>query len=190
MSDSIITKKALAMAMKTLMDKMPFNKINVGHICDMCDLNRKSFYYHFKDKYDLVNWIYYTEFIETIQTQLYIDGWVFLNDICKYFYKNRTFYINAFEVSGQNSFQDYFREVLHPFVFNYLKEILTTDENDENLEFFSIFFADAFIVAIERWLKETPCRPPDDFINLLKTSVGGLAQKIVCDMNEEHLITP
>lgn len=186
MSDSIITKKALAMAMKALMEKMPFNKINVGHICDMCDLNRKSFYYHFKDKYDLVNWIYYTEFIETIQTPFYKDGWAFLDDICRYFYKNRVFYINAFQVSGQNSFQDYFRDILHPFVLNYLKEILTTDENPE---FFTIFFTDAFIVAIERWLKETPCRPPDDFINLLKTSLGGLAKKIVYDMNEDNLTT-
>ena len=24
-------------------------------------MNRKSFYYHFKDKYDLVNWIFDTE---------------------------------------------------------------------------------------------------------------------------------
>ncbi|WP_246543174.1 TetR/AcrR family transcriptional regulator C-terminal domain-containing protein [Fusibacter paucivorans] len=117
MSDSVITKKALATAMKELMEKMPFNKINVGHICDLCDLNRKSFYYHFKDKYDLVNWIYYTEFIETIQTDDYEDDWGLLSDICQYFYKNRVFYINAFQVRGQNSFQDYFRDVLHPFVF-------------------------------------------------------------------------
>ncbi|AFA50111.1 TetR/AcrR family transcriptional regulator C-terminal domain-containing protein [Acetobacterium woodii] len=183
MSDSIITKKALASSMKSLMGKMPFSKISVGHICTECDLNRKSFYYHFKDKYDLVNWIYYTEFIETIQTQHYQDGWFFLNDICSYFYENRTFYINAFEVSGQNSFQDYFRAVLHPFILNYLKEILTTDENPE---FFEVFFTDAFIVAIERWLKENPCRPPDDFIKLLKTSVGSLAKKIISEMNEDH----
>ena len=30
-------------------------------IADGCGLTRQAFYYHFKDKYDLMNWIYYTE---------------------------------------------------------------------------------------------------------------------------------
>ena len=60
--DSNITKHALAQALKALTETLPFDKISVGNICAQCGLNRKSFNYHFKDKYDLVNWIYYTEF--------------------------------------------------------------------------------------------------------------------------------
>lgn len=63
MADSSITKKALANAMKELMEQKKFSKINVGEICSLCNMNRKSFYYHFKDKYDLVNWIFYSEFV-------------------------------------------------------------------------------------------------------------------------------
>ena len=61
MADSNITKNALAVSMKKLMEKKPFSKISVGDICEDCGMNRKSFYYHFKDKYDLVNWIFDTE---------------------------------------------------------------------------------------------------------------------------------
>ena len=53
MADSNITKKALASALKELMETVPFSKISIGDICEKCDMNRKSFYYHFKDKYDL-----------------------------------------------------------------------------------------------------------------------------------------
>ena len=42
--------------MKKLMKEKPFAKISVIDICEGCGMNRKSFYYHFKDKYDLVNW--------------------------------------------------------------------------------------------------------------------------------------
>ena len=63
MADSNITKRALASALKGLMEELPFDKINVAHICERCDMNRKSFYYHFRDKYDLVNWIFDTEFL-------------------------------------------------------------------------------------------------------------------------------
>ena len=58
MADSNITKKALAEALKELMEEKSFEKINIGDICEKCEMNRKSFYYHFKDKYDLVNWIF------------------------------------------------------------------------------------------------------------------------------------
>lgn len=62
MPDSSITKRALAAALKQLMSEKPLQKISVGDICETCSMNRKSFYYHFKDKYDLVNWIFYTEY--------------------------------------------------------------------------------------------------------------------------------
>lgn len=64
MPDSSITKKALADALKQLMAEKPLQKISVGDICERCNMNRKSFYYHFRDKYDLVNWVFYTEFAE------------------------------------------------------------------------------------------------------------------------------
>ena len=55
MADSSITKNALAMALKQLMKTQGFDKISVSEICKECGMNRKSFYYHFRDKYDLVN---------------------------------------------------------------------------------------------------------------------------------------
>ena len=75
MADSNITKRALAAALKELMEEFPFIKISVADICAKCDINRKTFYYHFKDKYDLVNWIYDTEFMEAIRRKSYTSGW-------------------------------------------------------------------------------------------------------------------
>nr|WP_318682878.1 TetR family transcriptional regulator [uncultured Acetatifactor sp.] len=65
LADSNITKRALSSAFKELLESRPFSKISIGDICEKCEMNRKSFYYHFKDKYDLVNWIYYTEFVQS-----------------------------------------------------------------------------------------------------------------------------
>lgn len=67
MADSNITKQALAGALKELIEEQSFEKISVSDICEGCGMNRKSFYYHFKDKYDLVNWIFDTEFVELNQ---------------------------------------------------------------------------------------------------------------------------
>ncbi len=116
MADSQITKRVLAEAVKKLMAHVPFSKISVGDIAKEAGVNRQTFYYHFKDKYELVNWIFYTETLQYIamlaQIELRHEGllklWSYLND-------NRRFYINALNVSGQNSFSDY--------LTNYIREL-------------------------------------------------------------------
>lgn len=117
MADSNITKWALATSLKELMAEQPFDKINVAQICERCDMNRKSFYYHFKDKYDLVNWIFDTEFITLLKDEKldvshsnYKERWAFVEKMCQYFYQNHGFYRKALQIRGQNSFRDHFRE--------------------------------------------------------------------------------
>ena len=120
MADSNITKRALAASLKELMAEQPFQKINVAQICERCNMNRKSFYYHFKDKYDLVNWIFDTEFIELLKHEdlsiCYEEHWLFIEKICGYFYQNHLFYRKAMQIKGQNSFSDHFREYVRPFI--------------------------------------------------------------------------
>lgn len=118
MADSNITKRALAAALKELMEQKPFSKINVAEICEKCGMNRKSFYYHFKDKYDLVNWIFDTDFTKVLETHgedAYFT-WPFLESLCDCFYENRSFYRKALKIRGQNCFIDHYREKLEPFM--------------------------------------------------------------------------
>ena len=114
MADSNITKNALAVSMKKLMEKKPFSKISVGDICEDCGMNRKSFYYHFRDKYDLVNWIFYVDFIERMDWSSCRNEWDMLEALCSHFYRERLFYQNALQVEGQNSFREYFCGMLRP----------------------------------------------------------------------------
>ena len=57
MADSNITRNAMAAAMKALMKEKKLSKISISDICGACGMNRNSFYYHFKDKYDLIRCI-------------------------------------------------------------------------------------------------------------------------------------
>ena len=163
MPDSSSTKKALATALKQLMAARPLPKISVGDICEACSMNRKSFYYHFKDKYDLVNWIFYTEFVERLLDSSVQDSVSFLTGICEYFYANRSFYVNALEQTGQNSFSDYFAEVMRPIILTHYADVL--DDNDAH-DFYTTFFTDAFLCAIKRWLRDG-CMSPERFVTLI-----------------------
>lgn len=172
MADSNITKRALATALKEIMAEKSFKKITVGDICEKCDMNRKSFYYHFKDKYDLVNWIFDTEFFAVTKNRVYEDSWELFSDICQYFYDNRFFYRKALCIKGQNSFSDHFRELLRSIIANRLQDILGVKAMQE----FQInFFADAFVMAFQRWILEYTSMQPSEFLEQIRNCIKYLA---------------
>ncbi|MFA0814163.1 MAG: TetR/AcrR family transcriptional regulator C-terminal domain-containing protein [Anaerofustis sp.] len=178
MPDSSITKRALAEAMKTLMKQYPMEKIKIGDIVALCNMNRQSFYYHFKDKYDLVNWIYYTEFFEGILGSSEEPDWGMIERICDFFYENKVFYSNALRVRGQNSFSEYFNEVIHPLIRAHFD---TVYRNDPNQEFYATFFADSIRISITRWLLEGAQQTPQEFVTLIKKAATGFAYKLIED---------
>ena len=52
------TKLALAKALQELLNTKTLDEVRVSELCNRCNLQRQSFYYHFQDKYDLVAWIF------------------------------------------------------------------------------------------------------------------------------------
>ena len=162
MADSNITKNALAAALRRLMKDQGFEKISVSEICEECGMNRKSFYYHFKDKYDLVNWIFYDEFLTDLQVASYETGWDALKDLCRKFYEDRDFYLEALKIEGQNSFCDYVAETIGPLVSYFTEELF---KQDTEREFFCTFFTDALLHSIMRWLNGHMNMSPEAFVD-------------------------
>lgn len=192
MADSNITKRALANALKELMEEYPFEKINVAQICEKCSMNRKSFYYHFKDKYDLVNWIFDTEIITIVKQedpqQTYEDRLQFFTNICNYFYENQSFYKKALQIQGQNSFSDHFREFIQPLLKNRILYLATKIEHPDEIkidEFTMDFLSDALMCALERWLLDRACMPAEGFVKKLSKVVEVATSMVQQEIKEE-----
>ncbi len=185
MADSNITKRALAASLKELMVDQPFEKINVAQICERCNMNRKSFYYHFKDKYDLINWIFDTEFIELLKHENlsadYTERWAFIEKINRYFYQNHSFYRKALQIDGQNSFSDHFREYIRPLIAVRISKLFGEQQWDE---FTLDFLSDAVVCAMERWLRTKECLPPEQFVEKLKALIEKCAHAICREMSQ------
>lgn len=101
------TKELLAESFKELAAVKPINKITITNITDNCGLTQPTFYRHFKDKYDLIAWIYVTD-AQKIMHQIGTDGYAWrdtLLDGARYFAENRDFALNALEhTSGRDAF--------------------------------------------------------------------------------------
>ena len=64
---SLNTKRILASELRSLMERKPFSKITVSEIVEACGINRKTFYYHFADVYELLRWMLEEETVKIVR---------------------------------------------------------------------------------------------------------------------------
>jgi probable dihydroxyacetone kinase regulator len=169
-ADSQITKRVLAEAIKELMAHKPLSKISVGDIAQQCGVNRQTFYYHFRDKYDLVNWIYYTETIEYIGILTDKDSWADgLIKLCNYMKDNKRFYINALNTPGQNSFPEYLTQYIHELVAVLFSGPLERGSITKvQHEVISDYYTFAIVGVISKWAKNGMKEPPEEFVGTIR----------------------
>ena len=105
MANTKLTKDTLAKSLKELLKERPLEKISVKDITENCNMSRNNFYYHFKDKYELISWIFYSDISKRVET--YGDYSKFLEDsftsVCECLYQEREFYMKCFKYVEQNS---------------------------------------------------------------------------------------
>ena len=116
MSRTNKTKELLAQSLTELMVTTPLEKISVNDIVEHAGVGRNTFYYHFEDKFDLVNWYFQSGATQFLVTRGHYASWsTLLTDLEEYLLQNKTFYVNALAYTGQNCLQEY--------VFHYLSEM-------------------------------------------------------------------
>lgn len=158
MTDTRITRNTLANSFRELMKDNDFSKISVADICRNCSMNRKSFYYHFHDKYDLVNWIFDRDYSGFVYHNK--GGTFLLRELCNYFGENSIYYRKVLEIRGHNCFWSH----LH----NRFYRILEANKKDEMNDFKINFYSDAIVAAINCWLR-TQTMDSDTFSRALET---------------------
>ena len=100
-----ITKRWIADTMRELMRHKSIDKIRVTEICRAAEIERPTFYYHFKDKYDLVAWMFYGDAADTdvLSVASAAEG---MNRMKR----EILFYKRAYEDSSQNALWRYMVE--------------------------------------------------------------------------------
>ena len=182
MSDSVLTKKAIATALKELTATKPFDKISISDITKSCGLNRQTFYYHFQDKYELLSWIYYTEGFSVVTHDISFENW---NEKILAFLvvlkNNKVFYCNTIK-SAERDFIEYLLQITTA-LFEEAIHVLDTKNKlkPEQQKFFSQFYAYGICGIITAWIhagmKETPEEVAHN-LKVLATNSEQLAYKI------------
>ncbi len=175
MSNADITKHVIAEGIKEMMQSIPLSHISVGDISNHCKISRNTFYYHFQDKFDLINWIFYTEITPIISDIVNINCWSHgLYDLCSYLQKNKKFYINALSVEGQNSFSQCLMEFYESLIQNMLREInYNFTLSNFEIELTARFYSHSLVGIILDWAKNGMEPDPAPYVEIIEKLING-----------------
>jgi probable dihydroxyacetone kinase regulator len=169
------TKKALAASFKKLLAERPLDSITVVDIVEDCEVNRQTFYYHFRDIYDLIDWIYTSEATKALDGKKTYDSWQqgFLQ-IFRYVLDNKVFVLRTYHSSSLPHLEQY----LYNETYSLLKGVV--DEKAEGLrvreddrDFIANFYKFAFVGLMLDWIGKGMMEKPEDIIAHLTTLIQG-----------------
>ena len=158
MKKSEQTKRVFMAAFKSLLEEKSFQKINVSDISVRTGVSRKSFYYHYRDKYDLLTDIFYREFLMHHEEDHHKD---WMKNLCDYFYEHRDFYSKVMEYEGQNSFFEFMGSCISA-------RLLEHTPVTEKEKLCAAMLSDGMMAMVKRWLTQEHTLPPDEFFGALQ----------------------
>ncbi|QIL46177.1 dihydroxyacetone kinase transcriptional activator DhaS [Vagococcus coleopterorum] len=184
MQESLITKKVIAYSLKKVMETTPFQKVSISQIMEQAEIRRQTFYNHFQDKYELLDWIYKQEISENISDFLDYEEWdKVIYRILAYFEKNQVFYRNALAISEQNSFDQSFYSHTQGLLATIIRDIAKKKNVTKDialLAYSAEFYSHAFVGITKTWILDG-CKTPtqelaDETVAVLVASIYGLLE--------------
>ena len=168
-----ITKIWIADKMREIMKHKPLDKIRVTEICRAADIERPTFYYHFKDKYDLVAWMFCTDAYGTDITSV-LSAAAGMNKMKQ----EILFYKRAYEDSSQNALWHYMVEYFTKRYSNLAKEKLGTDLLDPQLAYSIRFYCMGAVGMTREWVLTDNITSAETVVQMMFNSMPENLRKI------------
>lgn len=172
---SQVTKRALEQSLKNLLLKKPLTKITVSDIAADCGINRMTFYYHFKDIYDLVEWACLEDAKRALDEKKTCDTWQQgLLQIFEAVQQNKPFILNVYRCVHREQVEKY----LQPLVDHLLLDIIQEKSvgmtvRDEDKQFIAQIYSYIFIGLMLDWIKEDMREDPQNIVDRLAKLITG-----------------
>lgn len=180
-------KEQMAESLKKLMKQKSLQKITIQEIADDCGMNRYTFYYHFKDIYDLLAWVFHEEALSLIRKSDNCLTWqegflLFLRSIRE----NREVFQCALNSLGQDALRGmFYQEVSH------LMQLFLTDVGGKYQvsQAYRDFLGDFYIAALSgiviEWIRRDMDLSEDEMMRYLRLTLDGQIDAILSRAEQE-----
>lgn len=161
------TKYALESSLKKLLAQKPLNKITVSDITEDCGINRMTFYYHFKDIYDLVEWACLEDAKRALEGKNTAETWQqgFVQ-IFQAVRENKPFILNVYRCVSREMVEKYLSPLTENLLMGVIDEISANMVvRSEDKAFIAQVYSYAFIGLLLDWIKDDMRQDPEDLIS-------------------------
>lgn len=175
---SQVTKKALAASLKKLLSKKTLDKITVVELTADCGVNRQTFYYHFKDIYDLAEWVVLCEAETVLSEEMTFETWK--QDTLRVFnaaLENKSLALNAYRSLRREQMERYLYKVLFNQFIKILNEKtleLKLNVSEEERKFLADILKHIFVGCLLDWIRRGLLDDPQVIVNRLGTAMDGV----------------
>ena len=178
---SQITKRALEQSLKNLLQQKPLSKITISDITEDCGISRMTFYYHFKDIYDLVEWACAEDAARALQNKKTYDTWQ--QGFVQSFHavrENKVFVMNVYRCVNREQVEKYLVPLTDQLIMGVITERaagMTVREADQ--QFIAQVYSYAFVGIMLDWIRDDMRADPEELVNRLAMVIhGGITQAL------------
>ena len=175
------TEKAIANALKKLLAKRPLSKITISDIANECGINRMTFYYHYRDVYDLIETIADEELKGALEGKRTLADWqegiLKLMTVMK---KDKAFYTGVYHSIERDKTIDYVYKLISDLLMEGVDQVSSTVRiSEEDTQFIVDFYAYAFCGLLLQWVRRGMTEEPADLVERMGIlGKGGLGRGI------------
>lgn len=172
---SQITKRALEQSLKNLLQQKPLSKITISDITEDCGISRMTFYYHFKDIYDLVEWACAEDAARALQNKKTYDTWQ--QGFVQIFHavrENKVFVMNVYRCVNREQVEKYLVPLTDQLIMGVIAERaagMTVREADQ--QFIAQVYSYAFVGIMLDWIRDDMRADPEELVNRLAMVIRG-----------------
>ena len=179
-----LTKKAIIDVTISLAERKPFNRITVRDIVTECGITRNTFYYYFRDIYDVIDQALKAQ-IEKYDVEDDVEKTLF--DLTAFVVRRKKVFLNMYRTLGHDKSGEYIMEKLHTLLTSHIAGVAKQQEvviSDEDVYLISAFYEEALFGILSRWLtntKNTGLEDIEDAINRIKVMFDGEIEHTVAN---------
>lgn len=172
---SQITKRALEQSLKNLLLQKPLNKITINDIAKDCGINRMTFYYHFKDIYDLVEWACMEDAGKALEKKkTYADWQEGFIQIFHAVRENKPFIVNVYHCVDREQVERYLKPLTDRLLMGVVEEQSAGMKvRDEDKAFIARVYSYAFVGLMLDWIKDDMKEEPEQLVGRFALVIQG-----------------
>lgn len=172
---SQMTKRALIASLKELMADKPLDKITVTDLTEHCGVNRMTFYYHFKDIYDLVEWACFEDASNALQGKKTYATWQEgLMQIFEAVMENKPFILNVYHALSRDQIENYLFHLTYDLIEGVVEEKAAgMHVTKEQKQFVADFYKYSFVGLMLDWIKNGMKDDYQELVHHICTAMSG-----------------